>query len=69
MSGGASTVNVIINNYTDAQIYQTETVNSNGIREILVNVKNYMANEIANGGMDGALDVMNRRRSGRHLAS
>jgi uncharacterized protein YihD (DUF1040 family) len=63
--GGASAVNVIINNYADAVIEQTETVNSNRIREIMINVKNYIANDIANGGMDMAFNAMNQRRTGR----
>jgi archaellum component FlaC len=65
LMGGGSNVIVQINNNSDANITQTESVSPDGSRLIEVTIEKIMQKKFADGSMDSSIDAMNQRRTGR----
>jgi hypothetical protein len=70
MSSGTSPINITIINNTPAMVTtQEEGTDEEGARQITVLIDQVVQNGIASGKYDRAMGAMNRRTSGRHLAS
>jgi len=67
MNGGGTNVIVQINNNTDATITQTESIAPDGSKLIELTIAKVVQREIANGGMDAALNARNQRLGGRKV--
>jgi hypothetical protein len=64
-SGRGNNVCVIVNNYANnTNVEREERISADGTKEILINIKNYIAQNIANGSMDGAFNARDRRNKG-----